>query len=121
MTPSLYHLLPSYANALAVDYGLTGDIFTAEAWQPSVERSIERQAQEWHAKKKASDLFREMLKQASMHRARISALNLIEDAGLDPNRWLAIAGVDKRTRVALHIRKEGGTPPPAIPRRADAK
>ncbi len=108
MTPSLYHLLPSYADALAVDDGLTGDIFKAEAWQPSVERSIERQVQEWH-KKKASDLFQEMLEQAGVHRERISALNL-KDAGLEPNRWLAIAGVDKRTRVALHIRKEGGTP-----------
>ena len=74
MTPSLYHLLPSFEGNLTVDLGLEADIFQPRAWQPSVLGTIERQVRGLGVS--GSGLFAEMLGAAREHRARISALKL---------------------------------------------
>ena len=97
MTPALYHLLPSFDGALAVDDGMHADIFHPDAWQPNVARTIERQVEGWDIA--GSELFQQMLDEARGHRERISGLVL-----RDESDWLAIAGVDTKTRVALRVR-----------------
>lgn len=110
MTPSLYHLLPSFEGNLTVDRGLEADIFRPGAWQPSVLRTIERQVDGLGVS--ASDLFTEMLDAARKHRDRISALRLSEDGdGVGANDWLAVAGVDAETRIGLRVKAgDDGSP-----------
>ncbi len=104
MTPALYHMLPSFDGALAVDDGLEDDIFRPGAWQPNVPGTIARQVAGWDIG--GPELFQQMLDQARAHRERISALTLPDDLG-----WLAVAGVGAKTRVALRVRRgEGGVP-----------
>lgn len=115
MTPALYHLLPSFDGALAVDDGMQSDIFHPGAWQPNVPRTIARQVAGWDIA--GPELFRQMLVQARAHRNRISGLVLRDEpdpaSDADPSRstlaaddWLAIAGVDAKTRVALRVRRD---------------
>ena len=106
MTPALYHLLPGFETALAVDEGMESDIFRPDAWQPSVVRTIDSQVDGWEVS--GADLFARMLSWAKDHRERISALELDEGRKQD---WLAIAGVDAKTRVALRVdRDDEGAP-----------
>ena len=100
MTPALYHLLPSFGGGLAVDEGLERDIFNPAAWQPNVVRTIETQVAGWDVS--GAELFERMLGAARAHRKRIEGLDL--GAGRDD--WLAIAGVDASTRVALRVRRD---------------
>ena len=118
MTPALYHLLPGFAGALAVDEGVEDDIFSPAAWQPNVLRTIERQVAGWEVS--GDRLFARMLDQARAHRERISGLALADgEAGdgdddhalLDRRDWLAVAGVDSKTRVRLRIRRDASGAP----------
>ena len=109
LTPALYHLLPGFG-------GVDTDLFRADAWQPNVVRSIEHQVEGWDLS--ARDLFRAMLDQARAHRDRVSSLELRRptDADSHPDRvssdhWLAIAGADCKTRVDLHVERDGGGVP----------
>ena len=123
MTPALYHLLPSFDGALVADDGMETDIFHPEAWQPSVMRTIVHQVRDWRVS--GRELFRDMLDAARTHRQRISALRLAtgdgasaEEARDDPSGdlvrdddWLAVAGADAETRVALRVgRDDEGRP-----------
>ena len=110
MTPSLYHLLPSFEGSLIADVGLEHDIFRPGAWQPSVLRTIERQVRDLGVS--GSGLFAEMLAAAREHRARISALRLSEDGtGIGEKDWLAVAGADSETRVGLRVKVGGDGAP----------
>ena len=119
MTPSLYHLLPSFDGALTVDEGLTADIFHPRAWQSSVVRTIERQVRGWDVS--AADFFADMLDEARAHRTRISKLKLWEDgerAAEGPARdhvrkdhWLAILGAGSETRISLRVKADDNGDP----------
>ena len=125
MTPALYHLLPDFEGGISVDEGIEPDIFTPEAWQPSVVRTIEREVEGWGVS--GAELFAEMLGAARAHRERISALRLADDGegrgggeagadrgtrgGIRKDDWLAVVGVGAKTRVGLRVRRDGeGTP-----------
>ena len=97
MTPALYHLLPESAGLIASHGGMAVNFFRPEAWQPNVVRTIDRQVGDWDVS--GEELFRRMLEEGRAHRERISGLELA-DAG---NDWLAIAGVDSKTRVGLRV------------------
>ena len=115
LMPALYHLLPTFPGALRVDEGLSADILSSDAWQPNVVRTIDAQVREWEVAGEA--LFREMLGAARAHRTRVARLRLRDaseaardDSAVDPatlatRDWLAIAGVDARTRVSLRVRR----------------
>lgn len=114
LTPALYHLLPGFGALDTAGDGLPTDLYDPGAWQPSVVRSIERQVSGWDIS--GPDLFRAMLDQARAHRDRISALRLDDPDDARPchlsrDRWLAIAGADRETRVGLRVeRGENGAP-----------
>ena len=123
LTPALYHLLPDFGG-LDADNGLAADLFHPGAWQPGVVRTIEHQVAGWGVS--GPELFRDMLDQARAHRDRISSLALLHDHAPDPpdpddaepphhqlpaDRWLAIVGADRDTRVGLRVgRDEDGNP-----------
>jgi len=108
MTPSLYHLLPSFEGALTVEDDAQGDIFSPGAWQPSVVRTLEQQVEGWSIS--GDELFTKMLDEAALHRARLAELRLA-DRGMSETDWLVIAGVGAETRVGLRVRlDEKGAP-----------
>lgn len=128
LMPSLYHLIPSFENALDIGtnvrpvadqepkptYGESRSWFDPHIWQPSIVESIadyigrhsthrgNKQAQ----LSRARELFAGLLTTAANHRAKIDGLKL-DTVGLRPNDWLCIVGVGARTRVALRIRESG--------------
>ena len=114
LTPALYHLLPDFEGSLNVDEGLETDIFFARAWQPNVEKSIDEQVREFGFT--GPMLFDDMLREARLHRMRISALKLVdmdERVSVDQvgrDHWLSIVGVDAETRVSLRVRDLDGEP-----------
>jgi len=114
VTPSLYHLLPSFSGGVQSDPGIPRSLFNPGAWQPSVVDSIAefirlKGLPTKQRKRDARKLFAQLLADARSHRARIDRFRL-EDAGLNEDDWLAVVGVDAVTRVRLKIVKRGGVP-----------
>lgn len=121
LTPSLYHLIPSFSNGLIIQ---PSDIdpktlFNPKAWQPSVTDTICEFIRihglppgdtktESDLKTEAQGIFSNLLANARKHRDRIDSFKLA-DVGLDTNRWLCIVGVDSVTRVRLNIIDRNGT------------
>lgn len=110
LTPSLYHLIPSFANGLAIDPGLPQTtLFDSALWQPSIIETIKSYIQLHGLNKsdrdaQARQLFAGLLKAAQDHRARLDGFKL-DKAGLVAADWLCVVGVDSVTRVRLAIKK----------------
>lgn len=108
MLPAVYHLLPSYAGALAWPQPLARGFYKPLAWQPSVYQTIAEYIRLYSRRDpaetaalpdriaEAAGILRAMLNEAQRHRAGIDALNL-RDAGLAPADWLCIAGIGEAT------------------------
>ena len=120
LTPSLYHLLPSFETGLEVepDAGLPKSTFDPALWQPSILDTItsyiERHAVDPGRNKTARRaqgevLFKALLDEASGHRKRVDKLKLA-DKEFEPNRWLCVVGVDAKTRVRMRVEVNGGKP-----------
>ncbi len=114
LTPSLYQLLPSFRNGIEVDPGLPDSLFDAGLWQPSILDTIKEYIRlhglgRANRTEQARALFEMMLKGAADHRKRLDGLKLA-DAGLTPDRWLCVVGVNSTTRVNLKVVKKGRAP-----------
>ncbi len=110
VTPALYHLLPSFKDAVSAAEGLSNDLFVAEAWQPSVIQTLASFIRMYGLEpgapqEQAVKLLTSMLDQAWKHRTRIEKLTLS-----DSKMWLSIVGLDGETRVAMQIETSGGKP-----------
>jgi pimeloyl-ACP methyl ester carboxylesterase len=123
LTPSLYHLLPSFKQGIVYHPDFPKSLFNPDVWQPSITESLsewirlnglpikgktEKEVEE-KRRKLALKLLGDLLQEANKHRLRINKLNL-KDAGLTPDRWLAVVGVDAETRVHIEIKKRGKNP-----------
>lgn len=108
LLPSVYHLLPSYDNALAWPQGLARGFYKPLAWQPSVYQTIAEYIR-LYSRRDAADIaalpdriadaatiLRTMLAEAQKHRDGVEALDLGK-AGLEPRDWLCIAGIGEPT------------------------
>jgi pimeloyl-ACP methyl ester carboxylesterase len=115
LTPALYHLLPSFVNALQTadppDYELS--LYDPRVWQSDVLDSISEFIR-LHGlpgsdpSTFAGELFASMLSEAREHQDRINSFSL-DDAGLTSDRWLAVVGVGSETRVRMNlIKRDGG-------------
>jgi hypothetical protein len=97
------------------DEGLPGDLFSVDLWQEGVVQTLAefirlhglRRGNKGEREEWAGEILGEMLKLARAHRKRVSGLEL-SDAGLAPEDWLCLVGVDSTTRVRLQIRKVRG-------------
>ena len=139
LTPSLYHLLPSFPAALTVPPGSTlpPDLFDPSVWQLSVTDTIRQYIQlrgltPANAKPQADAIFAAMLREARKFRSVTDGLDLAK-CNLTPDDWLCVVGVGSTTRVQLSIdvnagkpdfnfqsadrQDEWGKPPPADPER----
>lgn len=117
-TPALYQLLPSYEGCVReVATGASVDLFTPESWQPSIVDSLAEfirlhaveRANARERRQRAFALLGRLLAEARRHRERVDGLALRE-AGLEPDAWLAVAGVGAPTRVEIGIELENGRP-----------
>jgi len=116
LTPSLYHLLPSFPGALTIPPGvqLPADLFDPSVWQPSILDTIRQYIQlrgltPSNASTQASSLFAAMLQDAKRFRALTDGLDLSK-CKLTPDDWLCVIGVGSTTRVHLGISMVGGKP-----------
>jgi len=107
ITPSLYHLLPT-CEGIRTPPDIGNDAFDPAIWQKSIVDTL-REYIRLHGvsgqdtAKQASELFSGLLQTAKAHRQRINDLNL-NNAGLTPDEWLCIVGVDATTRVRLEVK-----------------
>jgi pimeloyl-ACP methyl ester carboxylesterase len=113
LTPALYHLIPSFSNGLEMKAPtLPKTLFDPAIWQPSVVASIAEfiRTRGLPSRKtrmsEARDLFASLLDQAKAHRKRIDGFKLSK-AKMTHRNWLAVVGVDTKTRVRLKIVKRG--------------
>lgn len=115
MTPAVYHLIPSFSHGLEVKAPtLPNTLFEPGIWQPSVVASITefirtKGLPTTKRKEEANKLFAALLNQAKAHRDRIDGFKLAK-AKMTDQDWLAVVGVDTKTRVRLRIVKLGGQP-----------
>ena len=120
LTPSLYHLLPSFDTGITRQRGagLPDSTFDPALWQPSIIDTIVEYVR-LHGRDPAlapddreqqgHEIFERLLAQAGEHRARVDGLDLAA-LGFDTERWLCVVGVDARTRVRLRVEREDGQP-----------
>ncbi len=107
LTPSLYHLLPSYDKAVVSGGGLTDDIFLPEAWQPGILETLgtfitRYGLQPADPQRQATDVLKAMLDTAWHHRRRLERLRFSNS-----KRWLCVVGVDGATRVGMTLQPDG--------------
>lgn len=115
-TPSLYHLLPSFPDAVTVDPpgSFPADLFQPDVWQPSILDTLAQYVKNnaispTNPQDQAARMFAAMLKQAKDFRALTDGLNLADCDFLQDN-WLCVVGCDTETRVALRVVKKGQRP-----------
>jgi hypothetical protein len=115
VTPALYHLLPRGISGITIAPGLPPSLFDPGCWQRSIVATIQEYIR-LHGTRpddlpaQAAALFARFLAEAQAHRDRIEAFRLPQ-AGLTPDRWLCVVGVDSETRVRLEIiRNPDGSP-----------
>ncbi len=118
LTPALYHLLPGFDGAVTAQGDIPTDLFSTDAWQPTVFKSI-ADALQLHGRapastragrlKEAENLLKLMLDKAREFRNGIESLDLTECA-MTVDDWLCVVGVDETTRVRLPIQSERGKP-----------
>ena len=116
MTPALYHLIPSFSNGIEVQGpGLPKSLFDPGLWQPSVTESIAEFIRKKglgplkNKNQAARELFAFLLNQAKQHRNRINKFELSQ-AKMTAQNWLAVVGVDTKTRVRLRVVKRRNKP-----------
>ena len=120
LTPSLYYLLPDIEQGLEMEgEELPKSLFDPKLWQEGVTKSIQefvrlhapskQAASEDKRKELAQALFDKFLNNAKAYRLRIDKFRL-SGAGLLPEDWLCVVGVDSETRVRLKINQIKGIP-----------
>lgn len=100
LTPSLYHLLPSFAGCV------TGEgseaLFDVDKWQSSILETLDVFIQQHnlpnHDPLTGRGLLTDLLARAKAHRDRLESFRLP-----DPRRWLCIVGLNTDTRTGMSI------------------
>jgi pimeloyl-ACP methyl ester carboxylesterase len=100
ITPSLYHLLPTFAGS--VKNGSPADLFDSGKWQTSILDTlkvfIDKNQLPNEQPLNENKLLSALLAEAARHRDTIEHLELP-----NPKMWLCIAGIDADTRVDMSI------------------
>lgn len=120
ITPALYHLLPSFAKAVATPPELPNSLFDPRLWQATVTESIaefirlrglpkSERGSKGARLEAAAELSAAMLRVARKHRARIDRFEL-KKAGLTKKEWLVVVGADAETRVRMSVTKTARGP-----------
>jgi pimeloyl-ACP methyl ester carboxylesterase len=118
LTPALYHLTPSYSDAIHdLTTGADVDGFEVTAWQTGVVETlsdyiringVDPGKSVGARTDEAITLLESMLDAARAYHDRLEALDLAK-TDLDKRDWLAIVGVDSKTRVQLPVTGKPGS------------
>lgn len=115
LTPSVYHLLPSFKEGIEFDKSIkNASFFNPDAWQPAVTETISEYVR-LHAvrgadrKTQASKLFADLLAQAKAFRSLTDNLDL-SATRVGQKGWLCMIGVDDDTRTGMTIDLQRGKP-----------
>ncbi len=118
LTPSLYHLVPSFDDGVIAVRPEWENLFEAASWQPGVIATIAEQIRlsgvapperDSDRARHAVALLQSMLHAAADHRATVESFDL-RDAGMTAHDWLCVVGVGEKTRVALKVEEVDGAP-----------
>jgi hypothetical protein len=120
LTPSLYHLLPSFDTGIMhdADDNLPESIFDPTIWQPSIletiityieRHSVTRGRTKGEREKQGEALFKALLDEAGGHRKRVNTLKLASK-NFEPERWLCVVGVGSETRARMKVEVTRGKP-----------
>ncbi len=112
LLPAVYHLLPDYDRVLCDTHDQPCDPFQLSSMQwgtmASIATAYQRLAPEiTPAEDAAAATLKRMLDAAREHRRITNNPRLLQRAGLTPNDWLCIAGVDEKTRVRAIGKRHG--------------
>jgi pimeloyl-ACP methyl ester carboxylesterase len=112
LTPALYYLIPMFKNGITVDPGVPDSLFDPGSWQPSITESLAefvrlKGLSSEDIQNDAAKLFKSLLSQAEAHGKKINDFTLAH-AGLDEKKWMAVVGVNSKTRVKLNIINKDG-------------
>ena len=113
VTPSLYHLLPSFTAGVNIPATLPQTLFDASVWQPSVLETIGEYVHKHssvkrtrpNSDKQAIKLFDALLSEAKTYTERIKNFTL-DKAGIAPENWMAVIGVGSVTRTGVTIKQD---------------
>lgn len=113
LTPSLYHLLPSFKGALTTP-GPPRSVFDVRNMQKSTVQTIKTAIEQYSpqpagALNKATSVLKFMLDEARRHRNYVDDRKLLSNAGMKPSDWLCCIGVGEATRVHATVRIENGS------------
>lgn len=111
VTPSLYHLLPSFEKAVMDASGSEADIYLPRNWQPGVIATIQSFVERYSLSggtdgARATEILKGMLDQAWRHRSSLERLRLE-----DTRDWLCIVGVGSRTRLRVSLVPDANAQP----------
>ncbi len=115
LTPSLYHLVPSYGDAVIAEKPEWRDLYDPDAWQPSVAQTIAEYIRLYGLdpararsgrEAQAREILATLLEQAQGHRRAVEDFTLSR-TGLTDDDWLCIVGVGEETRTKLRIVDDG--------------
>jgi len=106
VTPSLYYLLPSFADAVKAELGLAKDLFLTATWQPSILETLASFIRMYGLDQsdpslQAMNLLESLLVAAERQRIEMEGL-MLEDS----KQWLCIVGVNATTLVSMQIHKD---------------
>lgn len=118
LTPSLYHLLPSFDTGIQFDDNspLPGDTFDKGLWQRSIINTVVDYVRDHGLKPseksprdRGIEVFENLLARAKEHRDRLDGLNLASK-DFSQADWLCVVGVGTDTRVQMKVRNTKSGP-----------
>ena len=110
-TPAVYQLFPSYEKAAIDDYGNDVDLYDTANIQESVVKSLMEYVRMYSVdtpatrrEDRARDILELLLSRGREHRDKVNSFNP-GNANLEADDWLAILGVNTRTRIQMNVKR----------------
>ncbi|MBI4666774.1 MAG: alpha/beta fold hydrolase [Nitrospinae bacterium] len=104
--PSVYQLLPDYADAVdAADEGLK-NLFDPNSWQPSVEDTLQTFIDKYSANINPRNLLSTFLQRASNTRAMANSAQVLTNLTGNSGGWMAIVGLGESTFVSMGSKRD---------------
>lgn len=110
-TPAVYQLFPSYESAAVDEEGKDVDLYDPGNIQNSVVKSLMEYVRMYSVdtpatqrEERARDILRLLLAQGRSHRSNVTSFKL-KNSGIASEQWLAILGVNTRTRIQMNVKR----------------
>jgi len=115
-TPAVYQLFPTYDKAAVFDNGKHVDLFNSSNMQQSILRSLTEYVRLYSVDTpasqrvtKAKEILNSLLKIGKEHREKVNSFKP-SHAKLTQDDWLAIIGVNSKTRIQMKVKNTTSGP-----------